>query len=83
MPQYYEQGLCGPLYQSYYQFWNKIWPWVDIAVAFAVPFLILLFCNSMIIYKLHKNQVEIRQMTVIESSAESAYARDSRNITVT
>ena len=83
MPQYYEQGLCEPLYQSYYQFWNNIWPWVDIAVAFAVPFLILLFCNSMIIYKLHKNQVEIRQMTVIESSAESAYARDTRNITVT
>ena len=83
LPQYYGKGLCEPLYESYLEFWHKIWPWIDFAVAFAVPFLILLVCNCMIIYKLQKTQVKIRKMSIIESSGEKAYARDKRNVSVT
>lgn len=83
LPQFVGQGYCEVLTVEYQEFWEDVWPWIDFAVAFALPFLILTVCNSMIIYKLQKTQVKIRRLSVIESSGEKAYAKDKRNVTIT
>ena len=83
LPQYYGAGFCEPLYATYSVFWYKTWTWIDVVVAFAAPFLILVVCNSMIIYKLWKTQVKIRKMTVIASTGMRSYAKDKRNVTRT
>ena len=77
------QNSCQHLYQTYSDFFYFIWPWIDAVVAFAAPFFILVICNSMIIYKLRKAKVKIRKRTIIKSTGEKSYIKDTRSITIT
>jgi hypothetical protein len=40
----------NPNYPTYVIFFNKIWPWIDLATFALIPFIIIISCNIFIIY---------------------------------
>jgi len=44
---------CGPIAEEWYQtLWFDYWPWVDLTLYFAVPFVVLVVGNAIILFKL-------------------------------
>ncbi|KAL4227266.1 hypothetical protein ACF0H5_012712 [Mactra antiquata] len=63
---------CDAINESYYQFFNKIWPWIDLCVYSLVPCTVIIVGNSLILVKIIKSRNKIR------SRARSAGARRNR-----
>ena len=55
---------CWPKNENYLNYNNDVWPWIDFCVAFAIPFLFLTICNTIIIVKLAKTRLFRRRMSV-------------------
>lgn len=79
LPVYFNQGFCMPLYEGYRIFWNKTYAWIDFAIAFAVPFGILVVANSVIIYKLCKTRIQRHQSSL---SRDKSTSNDTKTVTV-
>ncbi|KAL4229423.1 hypothetical protein ACF0H5_012461 [Mactra antiquata] len=82
LPRYFGQGLCEAMYEEYYEFWTKVYSWIDLAVVFLVPFLILLVANSIIIYKLRQTRTIRRRLSIVKTRNEQTQAKDSKLVTV-
>ena len=57
----YEQ--CYPKYESYQYFFNSILPWIDLCIAFVIPFIILTSGNVLIVIKLAVKRRRRRYMS--------------------
>ena len=55
---------CVPLYDDYLEFLDNILPWIDFAFTFAIPFVLLLTCNMIIIVTLRKNRLRRRKLSI-------------------
>ncbi|XP_052777576.1 neuromedin-U receptor 2-like [Mya arenaria] len=75
-------GPCEPLYIGYSKFWDKYWPWIDFAVAYAVPFLFLAVSNTVIIYKMHKTHRQRRRISSVGKHGVDNSARDKKLVTI-
>ena len=73
---------CWPKTQEYQQFHDDVWPWIDFCVAFAIPFLILTICNSMIIVKLARTKQHRRRMSVGQGPRLRSIEKDNNVVTV-
>ncbi|XP_045159566.2 cysteinyl leukotriene receptor 2-like [Mercenaria mercenaria] len=82
LPIFNNQGLCEPLYEGYHTFWSKMYTWIDFAVVFLVPFVVLLVANTAIIYKLRKSQNQRRKLSIIKSAGHKNKASDTRTVTI-
>lgn len=83
LPVFRNEGYCQPLYEDYFTFFNKTYPWIDFAVVFAIPFGILLISNLGIVYRLHKSRRERRKMSIIvKSRSDKSTANDIRRVTI-
>ena len=68
--------VCGPYYDDYKEFVYDIWPWVDFAISFAVPFIIMTVGNTLIIVSLKRQTQRRRKMGISQTEKEG------RSITV-
>lgn len=83
LPVFRNEGYCQPLYEGYFTFFNKTYPWIDFAVVFAIPFGILLVSNLTIIYRLRKTLRKRRNMSIIvKTRSEKSTAKDTRMVTI-
>ncbi|KAH3741913.1 type-1 angiotensin II receptor B-like [Dreissena polymorpha] len=80
LPNY--KGPCEPKYNEYMLFWTKTWPWIDFAVAFAIPFVLLGGSNAVIIYKMHETHKRRRSMSASNQGMGHA-GHDTTMVTVT
>ena len=55
---------CAPIYEDYIYFLDNILPWIDFAFTFAIPFVLLLTCNMIIIVTLRKNTRRRRKLSL-------------------
>lgn len=80
---YYAVKTCMPLYEDYSYFFHHIWHWINFVVAFALPFIILVIGNGIIISKL-KTSVEKRtQMSVMKTKGRAMKAeKEKKTLTI-
>jgi hypothetical protein len=82
LPVYNGEGFCEPLYEGYRVFWGDVYSWIDLAVAFAIPFGFFVVINSVIIYKLRMMRLQRRKMSIIKSKSEDSSKKDANGVTV-
>lgn len=82
LPVYNGEGFCEPLYEGYRVFWGDVYSWIDLAVAFAIPFGFFVVINSVIIYKLRMMRLQRRKMSIIKSKSEDSSNKDANGVTV-
>ncbi|XP_045187555.2 growth hormone secretagogue receptor type 1-like [Mercenaria mercenaria] len=56
-----ESNKCWYESDSYESFYNIAWTWIELFIEFAIPFVIILFSNVILLYKLSKRQKILSQ----------------------
>lgn len=67
----YLDGSCEAIDVDYNNFWTKVWPWIDFAVTFAVPSIILIISNAVIIYKVRESAMKRRLLSIKHKTSGS------------
>jgi len=57
----------NPAYPTYVSFFNKTWPWIDLATFALLPFIIITSCNIFIIYSLYRRRLKFGQRNLDRS----------------
>lgn len=79
---YGNKQYCQPLTKEYVDFFNKGWSWIHFAVAFVMPFLILLVGNGIIIKQLRASQKERKRMSMADSETLKAKNKEKRAVMI-
>lgn len=67
---------CSVTTTEFLDFRDNIWQWIDFCLTFAVPFIILVVCNSIILVSLRRSQAKSRNMV----AGNRIGARSGRNM---
>ncbi|XP_076442749.1 cysteinyl leukotriene receptor 1-like [Babylonia areolata] len=59
--------MCFPPSQSYLQFFDTVWSWVDLTLASLIPFTVLLVGNSLILYRVYSSERSARYLGSVRS----------------
>lgn len=73
---------CAPTTQEYLDFRNDVYQWIDFLVAFAVPFVLLLVGNIVIIAYLQKSRANQKSMAAARGQGGATSGRDTQSVSV-
>ncbi|XP_052777447.1 galanin receptor type 2-like [Mya arenaria] len=73
---------CAPKTAEYRSFRDNIFEWIDLAVSFAIPFIILLAGNAVIIHHLQRSRSRRDQLMAGQGDRQDASGRYSRSVSV-
>lgn len=59
---------CEEINREYYNFFNKVWPWIDLCVFCVIPFTVIVVGNSLILVKVVKSHKKAKS-TVLPTLA--------------
>lgn len=58
-----KQSICYARFESYFfLFLTNVFPWIDLCVYSFIPFIIMIFCSTIIIYRIQKKTKELRSI---------------------
>lgn len=72
---------CSPA-DRYLDFIQDVFPWIDLCLAFAVPFALLLVCNIIIITYLQKSLKQRKRMMASHGQNKKSSGRDPTSISI-
>jgi hypothetical protein len=71
-----ENGQCGlsttipfGMFDSYNDFWNNVWLWVDLVIYSVIPFTSIVACNCLLVYKVRQSKLK---RTTLQDQANDA-----------
>ncbi|KAL4218010.1 Purinergic receptor P2Y [Mactra antiquata] len=75
---------CSVTSKAYLDFRDNVWQWIDLCMAFAVPFVILLICNTIIIVCLRRSYAKKRSLAPGQRSSnnESNSNKSTRSVSI-
>ncbi|KAL4236447.1 hypothetical protein ACF0H5_004832 [Mactra antiquata] len=76
------KGFCEPQYEGYLQFWTKMYSFIDFVVAFALPFVVLVISNAIIIQKLKQAHQKRKSMSSMAKPSGPSDGDQSHNVTI-
>lgn len=77
----HKSATCSPGTEAHLKFRDDIYQWMDFTMAFALPFILLLIGNVIIIVQLHRSRRNQRQMSV-SNHQNGNTTRDTRSVSV-
>ena len=71
------EAKCVEINASYYSFFNKSWPWVDLCVFCVIPFTVIVIGNSLILLKVVKSHKKANSAIVPNVKVNSKHRSHS------